>query len=47
MYGKKVYQATGNSNSEYTFGKTIASEEYLVRISCERFNKTIKIIKAR
>jgi len=45
LSGKKLYQATGNSNRQYTFGREFASGMYIVQVIQGKDIKTLKLIK--
>jgi len=47
MYGKKVYEMTGNGNSKYMFGKTFPPGVYVVRRIQGKNIQTIKVVKEK
>ena len=44
--GKPMYQATGNSNTKYTFGNNFATGVYIVKVVQGTSTQTLKLIKA-
>ena len=47
VYGKKVYQASGFGNSQYSFGKELISGIYFVQVIQGKNIKTLKLIKGK
>ena len=47
MQGKIIYQAPGNNNGKYIFGKSFVPGTYFVNITSGDFKKTLKIIKLK
>jgi hypothetical protein len=45
VYGKKVYQASGSGNSNYSFGKNFSSGTYFIKVIQGGNIKTLKLIK--
>jgi len=45
MYGKKVYEAIGNSDETYRFGSKFSSGMYIVRVIQGRDTQKLKLIK--
>ena len=45
MVGKKVYQTTGSSNRQYTFGQEFKSGVYIVQVIQGKQTQTLKLVK--
>ena len=45
MLGKKVYQTTGSSNRQYTFGQELKSGVYIVQVMQGKQTQTLKLVK--
>ncbi|MBA2561792.1 MAG: T9SS type A sorting domain-containing protein, partial [Chitinophagaceae bacterium] len=45
MLGKKVYQASGSGNNQYTFGSQFKSGIYTVQVMQGKVTQTIKVVK--
>ena len=45
MVGKKVYQTTGSSNRQYTFGQEFKSGIYIVQVIQGKQIQTLKLVK--
>ncbi len=46
MVGKKIYQTTGSSNRQYTFGQDFKSGIYIVQVIQGKQIQTLKLVKA-